>query len=133
MRELDIGLADRVPQLLTRELAEQADLIVTMRCGDQCLFIPGKSYVDWQLPEPHPRLLQNPLLGAIRLRRSADELRGWAACESRVRRHQRGAEHGAQLDIERVDEPQPITGCPCSNQKSCERVSGDRCDGKLVQ
>jgi hypothetical protein len=46
MRELDIDLSDREPQFLTRELAEQADLIVTMGCGDQCPYIPGKRYLD---------------------------------------------------------------------------------------
>jgi arsenate reductase (thioredoxin) len=52
MRELGIDLADRTPQLLTRELAEQADVVVTMGCGDQCPYIPGKRYVDWQLTDP---------------------------------------------------------------------------------
>jgi protein-tyrosine-phosphatase len=55
MHELDIDLADRRPRLLTRELAEQADLIVTMGCGDQCPFIPGKRYLDWDLPDPKGR------------------------------------------------------------------------------
>jgi arsenate reductase (thioredoxin) len=52
MRELGIDLAARTPQLLTRELAEQADVVVTMGCGDQCPYIPGKRYVDWQLTDP---------------------------------------------------------------------------------
>jgi arsenate reductase len=52
MRELDIDLADRTPQLLTRELAEQAHIVVTMGCGDECPFIPGKRYIDWDLQDP---------------------------------------------------------------------------------
>lgn len=52
MRELGTDLADRTPQLLTRELAEQADVVVTMGCGDACPYIPGKRYIDWQLPDP---------------------------------------------------------------------------------
>ena len=52
MRELGVDLSDRTPRLLTRELAEQADIVVTMGCGDQCPFIPGKRYVDWELPDP---------------------------------------------------------------------------------
>lgn len=52
MRELDIDLSDRKPELLTRDLAEQADIVVTMGCGDQCPFIPGKRYIDWELPDP---------------------------------------------------------------------------------
>ena len=52
MRELGVDLAGRTPQLLTRELAEQADVVVTMGCGDACPYIPGKRYVDWELADP---------------------------------------------------------------------------------
>ncbi len=52
MGEVGIDLAGRTPQLLTHDLAEQADVIVTMGCGDQCPYIPGKRYVDWDLPDP---------------------------------------------------------------------------------
>ena len=52
MRELGIDLSDRRPQRLTRELAEQADVVVTMGCGDACPFIPGKRYLDWELTDP---------------------------------------------------------------------------------
>lgn len=56
MRELGVDLSGRRPQLLTRELAEQADVVVTMGCGDACPYIPGKRYIDWDLPDPkgHP-------------------------------------------------------------------------------
>jgi arsenate reductase len=57
MRELGIDLARRTPRLLTRDLAEQADVVVTMGCGDQCPYIPGKRYVDWELPDPKDRPL----------------------------------------------------------------------------
>jgi arsenate reductase len=52
MRELGIDLADRVPQALTVELSQQADVVVTMGCGDACPYIPGKRYLDWNLPDP---------------------------------------------------------------------------------
>jgi arsenate reductase (thioredoxin) len=52
MRELDIDISDRRPQRLTPELAEAADVIVTMGCGDACPYVPGKRYVDWDLPDP---------------------------------------------------------------------------------
>ena len=55
MRELGIDLADRKPQLLTRELAQRADVVVTMGCGDECPFIPGKRYIDWELQDPKGR------------------------------------------------------------------------------
>ena len=57
MRELGIDVSDRRPQLLTRELAEQADVVVTMGCGDACPYIPGKRYIDWNLPDPKGRPL----------------------------------------------------------------------------
>jgi arsenate reductase (thioredoxin) len=52
MRELGIDLADRVPHRLEREDAEWADVVVTMGCGDACPYIPGKRYIDWELPDP---------------------------------------------------------------------------------
>lgn len=72
MRELGIDLADRQPQLLTRELAGQADLVITMGRGDQCRYIPGKKYIDWDLPDPDGR----PIEEVRRIEtRSADECR----------------------------------------------------------
>ncbi len=55
MRELNIDLADRRPQLLTRDIAERADVLVTMGCDDACPYIPGKRYIDWSLPDPNGR------------------------------------------------------------------------------
>jgi arsenate reductase (thioredoxin) len=55
MNEIGIDLSDRTPAPLTRELAEQADLVITMGCGDQCPVIPGKRYIDWDLPDPAGR------------------------------------------------------------------------------
>jgi arsenate reductase len=55
MGELGIDLSDRHPQRLTRELAEQADVVVTMGCGDACPYIPGKRYIDWELEDPKGR------------------------------------------------------------------------------
>jgi arsenate reductase (thioredoxin) len=55
MGELGIDLSDRRPQRLSTELAQQADVVVTMGCGDACPFIPGKRYIDWELPDPKGR------------------------------------------------------------------------------
>ena len=55
MRELGVDLSDRTPVKLTRELAEQADIVVTMGCGDECPYVPGKRYVDWDLEDPKGR------------------------------------------------------------------------------
>jgi arsenate reductase (thioredoxin) len=57
MRELGIDLSGKRPQRLTRELAEEADVVVTMGCGDACPYIPGKRYVDWELADPKGRPL----------------------------------------------------------------------------
>ena len=55
MREVGIDLSSRSPQRLTKELAEWADVVVTMGCGDACPYIPGKRYIDWDLEDPKGR------------------------------------------------------------------------------
>jgi len=67
MAELNIDLSDREPQMLTHELADEADVVVTMGCGDQCPVIPGKRYLDWDLPDPKGRRLDE-------VRRIRDEI-----------------------------------------------------------
>ena len=52
MREEGIDLSERRPQKLTDDLAEWADVVVTMGCGDECPYIPGKTYIDWDLTDP---------------------------------------------------------------------------------
>jgi arsenate reductase len=52
-----VDVSDRVPRKLTRQLAEAADVVVTMGCGDECPYIPGKRYVDWDLEDPAGRPL----------------------------------------------------------------------------
>jgi protein-tyrosine-phosphatase len=52
MRELGIDLGGRAPTELTVEAASRADVIVTMGCGDECPYIPGKRYIDWDLRDP---------------------------------------------------------------------------------
>ena len=52
MHEIGIDLSGRTPRKLTQEDGEWADVVVTMGCGDACPYIPGKRYVDWDLPDP---------------------------------------------------------------------------------
>jgi protein-tyrosine-phosphatase len=59
MREVGIDLAERRPQRLSDDLAEQADVVVTMGCGDSCPFVRGKRYLDWELPDPAGRPLDD--------------------------------------------------------------------------
>jgi len=47
-----------VPLKLTDDLAQWADVVVTMGCGDECPYIPGKRYVDWDLQDPKGRSLE---------------------------------------------------------------------------
>jgi arsenate reductase (thioredoxin) len=55
MRELGLDVSGRRPRKLTPELAEAADVVVTMGCGDECPYVPGKRYLDWELEDPKGR------------------------------------------------------------------------------
>jgi len=57
MGDLGIDLSDRVPRELTEADARWADVVVTMGCGDECPFIPGRRYVDWDLADPKDQSL----------------------------------------------------------------------------
>jgi arsenate reductase (thioredoxin) len=52
MDELGIDLSGRIPRLLERADAEWAEIVVTMGCGDECPYIPGRRYLDWELEDP---------------------------------------------------------------------------------
>lgn len=57
MAELGIDVAGRAPRLLTDELSQWADVVVTMGCGDACPYVPATRYIDWELPDPKGRPL----------------------------------------------------------------------------
>ena len=52
MREVGIDLSKAKPQKLTAELAQNAEMLVTMGCGDECPYVPGLRRDDWPLPDP---------------------------------------------------------------------------------
>ncbi len=52
LEEIGIDVSRRTPKALEQEDVEWADLVVTMGCGDACPVLPGKQYVDWNLPDP---------------------------------------------------------------------------------
>jgi arsenate reductase len=58
MSEVGIDLSRRVPRKLSAEDAEWADLVVTMGCGDECPYVPGTRYIDWDLEDPKGRPLE---------------------------------------------------------------------------
>jgi arsenate reductase len=76
MRELGIHLSARLPSKLTDADAEWADVVVTMGCGDECPFIPGKRYLDWDLPDPKGRPLEEVRVTRDEIERRVVELLG---------------------------------------------------------
>jgi arsenate reductase len=52
MAELGLDISGEKPKKLTDHMGLRADVIVTMGCGDECPVYPGKRYVDWELPDP---------------------------------------------------------------------------------
>jgi len=52
MAEVGIDISTKEPKKLTDEMGKRADVIVTMGCGDACPVYPGKRYLDWELPDP---------------------------------------------------------------------------------
>jgi arsenate reductase (thioredoxin) len=52
MRELGLDLAGETPKPLEDEAVREADVVVTMGCGDACPVYPGKRYEDWKLEDP---------------------------------------------------------------------------------
>ena len=58
MYELGVDLAGRTPRKLATADAEWADVVVTMGCGDECPFIPGRRYLDWELEDPKGRPIE---------------------------------------------------------------------------
>jgi protein-tyrosine-phosphatase len=52
MREVGIDIASRTPRHWTDTDFDQADVVVTMGCGDSCPYVPAKRYEDWPLDDP---------------------------------------------------------------------------------
>ena len=74
MAELGIDLSGRRPQRLSTELAQEADLVVTMGCGDTCPYIPGVRYLDWDLPDPKGQPIESVRALRDEIARRVDEL-----------------------------------------------------------
>jgi len=69
MRELGLDLAGETPKPLEDEAVREADVVVTMGCGDACPVYPGKRYEDWELEDPSGKDLDT-------VRRIRDEIDG---------------------------------------------------------
>jgi len=74
MRELDVDLSAHRPRRLTDDLAAWADVVVTMGCGDECPYIPGKKYIDWEVADPAGGSLEAVRLIRDEIGRRVDEL-----------------------------------------------------------
>jgi arsenate reductase len=59
MSEVGIDLSPTLPKSLTTEAVECADVVVTMGCGDACPVLPGRRYLDWELPDPSGRPIED--------------------------------------------------------------------------
>jgi arsenate reductase (thioredoxin) len=70
MAEEGIDIAGEIPELLTDTAVQTADVVVTMGCGDECPFFPGKRYEDWVLDDPagQPLEVVRPIRDEIRRR-----------------------------------------------------------------
>lgn len=69
MAELGIDMSAEVPKVLTTEAVKESDVVITMGCGDECPYFPGKRYEDWVLEDPAGQ-------GIEAVRPIRDEIRG---------------------------------------------------------
>jgi len=53
MAEVGIDIVGNIPQTWTEAMLEDVDIVVTMGCGDECPYVPGTRYIDWELTDPH--------------------------------------------------------------------------------
>jgi len=67
MDEIGVDLSKEFPKPLTTDVVQAADVVITMGCGDACPIFPGKRYLDWELPDPAGRSVEEvrPIRDAI--------------------------------------------------------------------
>ena len=69
MAEVGIDMSAETPKILTTEAVQASDVVITMRCGDECPYFPGKRYEDWVLEDPAGK-------GVDSVRPIRDEIKG---------------------------------------------------------
>jgi protein-tyrosine-phosphatase len=69
MQELDIDLSQEYPKPIADEIVREADVVITMGCGDACPVYPGKRYEDWELDDPAGQPI-------VKVREIRDNIRG---------------------------------------------------------
>jgi protein-tyrosine-phosphatase len=70
MREVGVDLSAETPKVLTAEAVQTSDYVITMGCGDECPFFPGRTYLDWVLADPAGQGLEavRPIRDEVRRR-----------------------------------------------------------------
>jgi arsenate reductase (thioredoxin) len=70
MSEVGIDMSAEVPKILTTEAVKESDVVITMGCGDECPYFPGKRYEDWVLEDPAGKGVESvrPIRDQIRTR-----------------------------------------------------------------
>lgn len=70
MAELGIDITAEAPKVLTTEVVQASDVVITMGCGDACPLFPGKRYEDWKLDDPAGQGIEavRPIHDGIRTR-----------------------------------------------------------------
>jgi arsenate reductase (thioredoxin) len=74
MSEVGLDISDESPKKLTDEMGRQADVIVTMGCGDSCPVYLGKRYLDWELEDPKGKDLETVRLIRDEIERRVSDL-----------------------------------------------------------
>lgn len=81
MLEVGIDLSQASPRFLSDELAAESRILVTMGCGEACPHVPGIRRLDWPLPDPKGRPMEEVREIREAARRHVDALiagEGWA-------------------------------------------------------
>lgn len=68
MAEVGIDIGANIPKVLTPESVQASDYVITMGCGDECPYFPGRTYLDWPLDDPAGKGVEDvrPIREAIR-------------------------------------------------------------------
>jgi arsenate reductase len=74
MRELGIDISAQQPKVLTDSAVIASDYVITMGCGDACPFFPGKTYLDWVLPDPAGKPIEEVRLIRDQIREKVESL-----------------------------------------------------------
>ena len=74
MAEVGVDISGELPKLLETDAVREADVVVTMGCGDECPFFPGKRYEDWELDDPAGRPLEEVRAIRNEIRRRVENL-----------------------------------------------------------